>query len=632
MTETFADLRRRAIEWRERARAEGWLDEPAARRLEAVDRPGPADLFHGNDGIRPLVVALFGGTGVGKSSLLNRLAGAPLARTGAQRPTSRHVTVYVHADARLDDAGLGEIAPSHRDGGGVVAGPADPDRRTVVVRHRIDARRDVLWLDAPDIDSVDEDNRRLALAWLPRIDLLIYVVSPERYRDDVGWKVLREHGHRHGWMFVMNRWDEGDPRQVDDWRTILTRAGFADPLLFCTSCAEHPTRPASSDEFDQIESTIRTILDEHGLRELERLGHRARLRDWAAGIAADLARFGDAAGWRHVREALSRRWRQARVTILDGMAWSLRARARRASHAVGPATPARGQRLAGVIAAARGDAPVVASSDATAAQDAAAAPPEAPDAVADASLWDEWAAGRLAECIDELEVELRRVGITPATVRARLARVAEEAANTVARATQRELRHALARPGSAWQRGVQRAARAAMVGLPLVALIAVAVQVVLGYYRAATEGTPFLGHDFALHSALLVLVSWALPFAVERAVRPSIEENAVRGLTRGFQAALDELSERLEAAVDETADAAAKHRTAAQELLTDFASFAAIGVPPPGAVVARAISAERRSPSGTEISPVATERDGGVGRIDSMPVGRPRRAAEPFAG
>ena len=43
-----------------------------AQPLEEVEQRTPADLFADNE-MRPLVVALFGGTGVGKSSLLNAL-------------------------------------------------------------------------------------------------------------------------------------------------------------------------------------------------------------------------------------------------------------------------------------------------------------------------------------------------------------------------------------------------------------------------------------------------------------------------------------------------------------------------------------------------------------------------------
>ena len=209
---------RRARAWFARAHSAGWLDEDDLARLAAVEQDAPEDLFVAGQA-RPLVVACFGGTGVGKSSLLNRLAGETIARTGVERPTSFEATVYVHESIALADL------PAHL--------PMEAER---IKRHRSAAHRNVLWIDAPDIDSTAEANRRAALAWLPHVDLVCYVVSPERYRDDVGWRVLRQRGHQHGWIFVLNRWDEGDPRQAEDFARMLREAGFDAPLLLRTCC------------------------------------------------------------------------------------------------------------------------------------------------------------------------------------------------------------------------------------------------------------------------------------------------------------------------------------------------------------------------------------------------------------
>jgi GTP-binding protein EngB required for normal cell division len=81
----FTALLQRARQWATQASAAGFLDEADLARFAAVEAGPPADLFCDQQA-RPLVVAFFGGTGVGKSSLLNRLAGAAIARTGVERP------------------------------------------------------------------------------------------------------------------------------------------------------------------------------------------------------------------------------------------------------------------------------------------------------------------------------------------------------------------------------------------------------------------------------------------------------------------------------------------------------------------------------------------------------------------
>ncbi len=212
MTERVSQLRERVGAWIARAQAMAWLGETELKALRQVEQRTPADLFTRAQPARPLVVAFFGGTGVGKSSLLNRLAGQAIARVGVERPTSHEVTVYVHAAVEL--ATLAEHFSVNQ---------------VRIARHADAARRDVLWIDMPDIDSTEQGNRELAFAWLPHVDLLIYVVSPERYRDDIGWRVLRRRGHRHGWMFVMNHWDEGATEQQADLVAILHRGRFCRP-------------------------------------------------------------------------------------------------------------------------------------------------------------------------------------------------------------------------------------------------------------------------------------------------------------------------------------------------------------------------------------------------------------------
>ena len=65
-----------------RASLEGMVND-LRRQAEALDQDRPL-----------LVVMLMGGTGVGKSTLLNALAGGPVAQASYTRPTTRDPVVY----------------------------------------------------------------------------------------------------------------------------------------------------------------------------------------------------------------------------------------------------------------------------------------------------------------------------------------------------------------------------------------------------------------------------------------------------------------------------------------------------------------------------------------------------------
>ena len=97
MTEReVSDLYEGGNSFRQEMIAKSWLVDVVTDRDTTGDplQFRPSDLFSNAE--RPLVVGLFGGTGVGKSSLLNRLADADIARTGVVRPTSMEITVYLH--------------------------------------------------------------------------------------------------------------------------------------------------------------------------------------------------------------------------------------------------------------------------------------------------------------------------------------------------------------------------------------------------------------------------------------------------------------------------------------------------------------------------------------------------------
>ena len=141
------------------------LDVPAAVVAKARDRAALSGEY--------TVVALAGATGSGKSSLLNALAEARIAEPGVRRPTTgRPVAVIVPTQGAADD-GADELL----------------DWLDVQERHVAGSRvlqesaTGLVLLDLPDHDSVVTEHRTIAERLYERVDLLVWVVDPQKYAD-----------------------------------------------------------------------------------------------------------------------------------------------------------------------------------------------------------------------------------------------------------------------------------------------------------------------------------------------------------------------------------------------------------------------------------------------------------------
>ncbi|MCB2224081.1 MAG: hypothetical protein KQH83_07900 [Actinobacteria bacterium] len=147
----------------------------------------------------PLVVAVVGPAGSGKSSLVNALAEARLGPTGAIRPGTRYPVFW--SDGPLP-AALEALRASL--GGVAVAGERRAPERMVVV-------------DAPPPDVPGRDGSRPVDAILDAADACVFVTGALRYADASGWDLLEVVARRGiPTVFVLNKLpaDPGVQRQV----------------------------------------------------------------------------------------------------------------------------------------------------------------------------------------------------------------------------------------------------------------------------------------------------------------------------------------------------------------------------------------------------------------------------------
>ncbi|GGS72611.1 hypothetical protein GCM10010156_34350 [Planobispora rosea] len=269
--------------------ADGRLDaEAVAHARTVVSRAGTRRSLS----VDHTVAALAGATGSGKSSLFNLLSGTALAAVGVTRPTTSTAQA-----ALWRGAGSGPLLdwlqiPNRHEVDGAEAGTARGDiggsggdgRRS----HGEDGRghgeddageiSGLILLDLPDHDSIELAHRLEVDRLAQLVDLLVWVLDPQKYADaavhDRYLKPLAR--HRDVMVVVLNQIDRLTPaaaeRCLTDLRRLLAEDGLAGVPVIGVSARTGAGVPE-----------LRSLL-------AARVADR---RSWAARLAADVGTAAD---------------------------------------------------------------------------------------------------------------------------------------------------------------------------------------------------------------------------------------------------------------------------------------------------------------------------------------------------
>lgn len=210
----------------------------------------------------PIIVSLFGGTGTGKSTLFNSLAGESVSRVSWLRPCTSRPVLYVHDDA------VEELSRCP-----LVSGACGDRAITVqVVGHRRQEASDLILIDTPDIDSVELINREVAEDFFTISDIVVFVTSLDKYGDNSGkmfrsW--IREWGKRS--FFVMNKAHAGEA--FEDFRKTLEEEGFdAEGLIRVEDTGTSPEMIRGVRESPQFEPIFAAAREDVRSVEMRSLG------------------------------------------------------------------------------------------------------------------------------------------------------------------------------------------------------------------------------------------------------------------------------------------------------------------------------------------------------------------------
>ncbi|WP_144670842.1 GTPase [Arthrobacter sp. U41] len=235
--------------------------------LQVLDRASSRRSLSGDH----TVVGFFGATGSGKSSLFNAVSGEEIATAAARRPTTSEPLAGIWG-AEGSEPLLDWLDVRNRHHAAAVPGFADEGTGLIL-------------LDLPDFDSTRAPNRQIVERMVGLVDVLVWVLDPQKYADAAVHNDFLTPLASHGavTLVVLNQIDrlpERDlPPVLESLKSILARDGLGKVQVIGASAV-------AGTGVDKVRASIRQVATQRQAQS-QRLG---------ADVTAASARLAEASG------------------------------------------------------------------------------------------------------------------------------------------------------------------------------------------------------------------------------------------------------------------------------------------------------------------------------------------------
>jgi hypothetical protein len=225
--------------------------QPAIERWRA---DAAAAIFHlSPPGGRRPIVAVIGGTGTGKSTLINRLLGQSVSATSFRRTFTAGGVAIAESETALppDWLKLPIILASESPARGT------PDELTLVtLDHPL--TRAIVLVDTPDLDGDKPQHHAQADRIFRWADAVVFLVTPEKYQMTEllpYYRLAGRYGVRS--LFVMNKCEQ--PEALADYAKLLVDQDWPEARLFAIPRDDAAYQPPPGGDLAALRQTLLEI-------------------------------------------------------------------------------------------------------------------------------------------------------------------------------------------------------------------------------------------------------------------------------------------------------------------------------------------------------------------------------------